>query len=295
MIVSIGEVGVNLDFYPWIRLFDPNGGLVITRNSGAATQFEVTANLTGTYTLRVGSNNSNTYFDGTGDYVLRRVKVPGTYVVSQGDQGGTMTNGDNHTGHIDLGDVDVWTFAANQNDAIAVSIGEIPVGPSDPDPGFYPWIRLYNPLGAPVQARNGGDVAQIGTGILTAPITGTYTVVVGTNNSNIYFDGTGDYILTLAKVPGTFVVPTGDHGGLLTNGAIHTGRIDLGDLDMWSFSANQGDAITVSIGEVLVSPTEPDPGFYPWIRLYDPLGALAGTRNGGNVAQVVATAGLTGT
>ena len=48
--------------------------------------------------------------------------------------------------------------------------------------------------------------------------------------------------------PGTFTTSTGDEGGSLINGAKHTGTITLGDIDVWTISAVQGDVIVASIG-----------------------------------------------
>src|SRR3989442_7926760 len=85
---------------------------------------------------------------------------------------------------------------------------------------------------------------------MTAPTTGTYTVIVGTNDGFGRNEDTGSYLLTLAKGPGAFATSTGDEGGDLTNGATHAGAIYLGDLDQWSFTATQGDYIALSMGEV---------------------------------------------
>ena len=83
----------------------------------------------------------------------------------------------------------------------------------------------------------------------------------------------GDYLLHLVKAPGTLIVPAGDEGGPMINGANHAGRIGAqggtptlhrADLDAWTFTAAQNDAILLSVGEVLNS--EIDPDFRPWIR-----------------------------
>ena len=88
----------------------------------------------------------------------------------------------------------------------------------------------------------------------------------------------GHYLLTLVKVPGGFVVADGDQGGPIDSGLNHPGRIILGDLDPWTFTANKNDAIVLNIGEPIEG--EVDPGFYPWIRLFGPDGALLGSRAG---------------
>src|SRR4029077_6878867 len=85
---------------------------------------------------------------------------------------------------------------------------------------------------------------------VTAPTTGTYTVIVGTNDGYGRNNDTGSYLLTLAKGPGTCATSTGDEGGALPNGATQASTIYLGDLDQWSFTATQGDYIALSMGEV---------------------------------------------
>ncbi|MDX1744472.1 MAG: Ig-like domain-containing protein, partial [Halobacteriales archaeon] len=269
--VNIGELADGTGFVPWIRLVSPTGASITGDFGGVAAQFTVpNAPETGTYTVVVGTNDSGR--DGSGDYQLTLARVPGTSVVPTGDEGGALTNGENHTGSIHLGDLDQWTFDATAGDWISVNIGELANGT-----GFVPWIRLISPTGASITGSSGGLAAQLT--VQNAPETGTYTVVVGTNDSGQ--DGTGDYQLTLAKVPGTFVVPSGDDGGALTNGENHTGSIHLGDLDQWTFEATAGDWISVNIGE-LADGT----GFVPWIRLISPSGALVAGDFGSIAAQV---------
>src|SRR3989442_4910144 len=112
--------------------------------------------------------------------------------------------------------------------------------------GFQPWIRLVSPSGVLLGNGIGASAVQIA---VTAPTTGTYTVIVGTNDGFGRNNDTGSYLLTLAKGPGTFVVSDGDEGGPMTDGVNHAGAIYLGDLDMWSFTATQGQVITLSISE----------------------------------------------
>ena len=104
--------------------------------------------------------------------------------------------------------------------------------------------------------RGDGDLAAE-VGFFT-PLTGTYTVVVASNDTG--YDAVGDYNLRLAITPGTYTVPVGDQGGPLTNSANHPGRIVIGDLDTWTFTANQNDAAIVRIGEVPVDSGTVDPG-----------------------------------
>ena len=73
----------------------------------------------------------------------------------------------------------------------------------------------------------------------------------------------------------------GDQGGPLTNGALHTGEILQGDLDVWTFTATAGDRIAVHIGEI----TDTD-DFRPWIRLWAPNGTILASQSGTGAAAI---------
>ena len=84
----------------------------------------------------------------------------------------------------------------------------------------------------------------------------------------------------------------------LTNGGNHSGSIGTtgGDFDEWTFSAVAGDAILLSIGEVLVNPGGPgDPGFNPWITLVAPDTTTTWAADGELVAAIDVRAPQTGT
>src|SRR5207253_2066722 len=130
---------------------------------------------------------------------------------------------------------------------------------------FEPQIRLYDPAGAQVGSSVGDLAAEIA---VTAPSSGTYTVVVSDGNlahSGDSLGNTGTYRLHLARSPGAFVVSGGDEGGDLINGATQDGSIHSGDLDMWSFTASAGDTIALRVALAIYSGN-----FEPQIRLYDP-------------------------
>src|SRR5688572_21440993 len=199
-------------------------------------------------------------------------KTPGPIAVSAGDQGGSLTNGALHTGEILQGDLDVWSFTANSGERIAVNIGQV----TETD-DFRPWIRRWAPNGSELGSQFGVDAAQIDGAI--AAVTGTYLVLVGSADSGV--NGSGTYRLTMTKTPGPITVSASDQGGPLTNGALHTGEILQGDLDVWSFTANSGERIAVNVGQV----TETD-DFRPWIRLWAPNGAQLGSQFGTEAAQI---------
>src|SRR5439155_1410301 len=217
--------------------------------------------------------------DGTGTPGNR--STPLTLTVS-GSAPRSLINGQTYSGTISApGELHTWTFTAAAGDYIALSIGE--VAPASAD--FTPWIRLVSPTGVLLGTGVGGLGAQLA---VTAPASGTNSVVVGTNDTG--FDATGSYLLTLAKGPGAFATSTGDEGGDLPNGAPQAGTIYLGDLDQWSFTATQGDYIALSMGEVAPATA----GFQPWIRLVSPTGVLLGNGIGTSAVQIAATAAPTG-
>lgn len=299
ILLSVGEIppsGPDSGFRPWIRLFQPNGAEIGSAAGAVAARINVTAPFSGTYTVLVrdqpfGSNPG----DRLGDYQLHFILVPGA--LSHGDHGGTLQSGANQEGAIHRADLDPWTFEADQGDAIIVRIGE--VLESETDPGFRPWIRLYQPNGVLVESAAGNLVASIN---VTAPFSGLYTVVVADQPfGSDEGAASGDYLLHLVKVPGTSIIPSGDDGGVLQSGANQAGRIGApgadptlhrGDLDVWTFEANQNNAILLRIGEVI--PGEEDPGFRPWIRLFDPTGDELGSAAGGLVASISVVAPRTG-
>src|SRR2546427_293388 len=103
-----------------------------------------------------------------------------------------MTNGATYAGNIYQGDFDTWTFTATQGDYIALSMGAV----SPISAHFAPWIRLVSPTGALLgNSATGQGAADIAA---TAPTSGTYTVIVGSYLSG-YYDGTGNYLLTLTR------------------------------------------------------------------------------------------------
>jgi hypothetical protein len=250
IVLRMGGTGYN----PWIRLFGPNGVMVAQGFDGSSgirdADLRTQATNSGVFTVVAGSY----YLNGTGNYILTLAKSPGAIVVSPGDEGGPMTNGFQHTGVIDQGDLDVWSFSANAGDGIVLRMGGT---------GYNPHIRLFGPNG--VMVAQGFDASF---GIRDADLriqatnSGVFTVVAG----SYYLNGTGNYILTLAKSPGAIAVSPGDEGGPMANGFQHAGVMESGDIDVWSFSANAGDSIALRMGTTNA--------FNPWIRLFGPNGVM---------------------
>jgi len=149
-----------------------------------------------------------------------------------------------------------WTFTASVGDSLVVRAGLI-TGNLDP------WVRLYGPGGTLLGGNADGTVGEVA---VRATNSGTFTVVI--SDGSTYDNHTGDYRLTLAKTGSPIVVSPGDEGGPMTNGVMHTGAISVGDLDVWSFTAQAGEALVVRAGIITGSGN-----LYPWVRLYGPDGA----------------------
>src|SRR2546427_112132 len=189
--LSMGAVSpISAHFAPWIRLVSPTGALLGNSSTGqGASDIAATAPTSGTYTVIVGSYLSG-YFDGTGSYLLTLAQGPGAVVVSNGDEGGPMTNGATYAGNIYQGDFDTWTFTATQGDYIALSMGAV----SPISAHFAPWIRLVSPTGALL-----GNSSTFFLMIRRPPRSTLfpYTTLFRSSYLSGYFDGTGSYLLTL--------------------------------------------------------------------------------------------------
>jgi len=199
--IKIGEVVLSeIDplFVPWIRLIGPTGVLVAQDVGNLTATIAVNAPLSGTYTLLVTDSAINRESSHAGSYLLTMFRTPGPFIVPTSDNGGVLLNGVGRAGALYSGDLDAWTFTATIGHAFTVNINEVIPGP---DPGFVPWIRLIGPTGALVAQALGTTTATIN--IVSAPLTGIYTVIVSDSDSNREGSATGNYVLTATGVDPT--------------------------------------------------------------------------------------------
>ena len=273
IIIRVGEITQTNNFTPRIRLMNPLGAQQVADSGPVVVGIAVTATNTGTFTVMVDGVAANA----TGAYRVTLLKVPGAITVAPGDEGGPLTNGFTHTGNIDVGDMDVWTFSANAGDNLTLRLGELTAGSS-----FTPGLWIYGPNGAQLDFYGSSAVAgEVG---VRATNSGTFTVAVADFNAGASYAGTGGYRLTLAKTGSPVLISPGDEGGPMTNGITHTGTIDLGDLDVWTFSANAGDSIFVAMGESVAGSA-----LTPVLWLYGPNGALLASFGSSTVAAEIST------
>ena len=148
---------------------------------------------------------------------------------------------------------------------------------------FRPLVTVYAPSGTVIGSGSGSGCSSLdGLVQITAATNGTFRIAV----SSYYGNGTGAYLLSLAKVPGEFVVSPGDEGGPLTNNVGSPGVIELGDIDMWSFEATTGDSILLRMGS---------PGYRPHFQIFGPRGTPLGTATGSGSSDVDAYISISAT
>ena len=254
----------NTSFDPLLRVFGPDGALLRedAANVGAeADAFELAVG--GTYYVVVRDLGD----DNTGSYALTFVRVPAAQP-AEGDSG-PIQSGQRRTGTIDVGDLDVYTFAASAGESAVVLLGDAE------NTSFDPHLRVFAPGGSPV----GEDAANVGAGLdlLDLPQTGTYTVVV----RDLGDDNTGTYALSLAKLPGAQQPDTLDNdGGTLPGGQSRSGAVTPGDLDVYTFTLAAGASATVRLTDLL------NTSFDPRLDVFGPNGVRI-DNDSGNTAAVV--------
>gem|GEM_PF-1078088 len=251
----------SLTVTPWLHLYGPNGALVGQTTSGNTLArdgyLNVQATNAGPYTLVA----SAVYAGQVGAYNLHFVRAPGSFVVSPGDQGGELVNGAIQTGTLNLGDLDAWSLSAQSGEELFIRMGAT---------NATPWLRMFGPTGALIaESVAGNTLARDGYLTLQATNAGTYLVVAAA----AYAGQTGGYGIHLAQSLAPITVSPADDGGELQNGTEHTGFVQLGDLDVWSFTAQAGEGLFVRTGATNAT---------PWLRMFGPTGALIAESVAGN-------------
>jgi hypothetical protein len=191
-------------------------------------------------------------------------------VVDIADAQTALVNGGIQTGTLPVNTTNSYSLSANVGDTINLRVGTT---------GFDGSLRLYGPNGVLLASAGGATDVPLS---FTATNSGTFTVLL----NSWFAGGAGSFNLYLAQMPETFTVPQGDAGGPMANDGKYAGTINLGEMDMWSFSASAGDSINLRVGAT---------GFAGDLRLYGPNGALLASAGGATDDPISYTATNTGT
>lgn len=258
IIVRLATINGTNTFAPQLRLYDPRGNLLST-GYGAGDPAEVVARVTTNGTFLVVAADNNSEKNGTGNYRITCAKTAAAIVTSSGDEGGPMTGAGSYNGVIDLGDLDVWSFAAAAGEKIDLQMSEVVSGS-----GLNPQIRLYNPDGSSLGSGFDTSTVQI---VRTAPTSGYYTVVLGSGGASL--TGAGSYTFLVnglinalrtapVKVSGTNLI-IGGIGGIPGGNVVLTSTTNIvTPANQWiPILTNQFNSFGVFIVTNHINATEP--------------------------------------
>ncbi|MGL4400444.1 MAG: hypothetical protein ACRCXD_11290 [Luteolibacter sp.] len=244
---------------PYIEIVSPTGTSLDVGfdSTGNGTNAIATAPVTGTYTILVSDSNN----DQTGTYRLSVVTAPAAIAVTD-DNRLDVVSGSDLEGSLEKGDYDVFTIQATAGAVIRAGLG-ILTGTADP------YVEIVSPSGASLDV--GFDSTGNGTNaIATAPVTGTYTILVSDSNN----DQTGTYRLSVVTAPAAFIARGSNTS--LSSGVGVTASLAKGDFDMHVFGGITGDNVNIALSQLAAI------GFSARFELISPSGQSVLSRSSGN-------------
>ncbi|MHC1767999.1 MAG: hypothetical protein AB9869_27635 [Verrucomicrobiia bacterium] len=128
-------------FAPRVRIYDAGGSLVAAASGPADSDFsearlEYRPAATNAFTAVVDASLP----EETGGYRLFYLKLPRPAETPPADDGGALTNGNNHDGTTAVGDLDVWTLQANAGDRVTFELSQLSGGTS-----YSPRALVFSP------------------------------------------------------------------------------------------------------------------------------------------------------
>ncbi|HET7505875.1 MAG TPA: hypothetical protein VFK02_32875, partial [Kofleriaceae bacterium] len=248
---------------PSFTIYNPSGTVVVNASGGSVASSSFAAAVSGTYTVVVYDWSSG--WMATGDYKLYFTRSPGA------NAGGLLAPGGITLGHLDEGEIDSYTFTANQGEGIFFRLVDIAGG------SLTPALTVYGPTGTTVTSASSANVANAS---FSASATGTYTVVIYDVSAG--FASTGDYRLYFTRAPGA------NAGGALTPGGSVSAHLEEGALDSYTFFAIAGERVTLQLTDLAAGPLVPS------FTVYRPTGAVVVNASGGDVANAAFAVPVTG-
>ncbi|MFC7337847.1 hypothetical protein ACFQY0_11715 [Haloferula chungangensis] len=191
-----------------------------------------------------------------------------------------IVSGSDVAGSVGPGDwTDSYTIEVSAGAVIRAAVGEV----SDTD--FDPAVEILSPTGAAL-ASSYSNSTGTSAYVASAPVSGTYTIVVSDYSSN----EAGNYNLSVFAGAAT---QSSVHDNYLnaSSGSDFTGKIDVGELDILTIEVPAGAVINAAVGE------STDTGFDPSIEIISPTGGSLGYSysNSTGTNAYVASAPVSGT
>lgn len=229
--VTLNVGRTSLDYTLEVDVFDPKGTLVYDGPTGGLVSYDVLLNsftLPGTYTVQVKSADGGR----PGTYNLTYVKLPGAQTLPATE--GALVNGASKTGTITVADIDLYTFQAAPGSSVTLDLSRTSIG-------YYPEVDIFAPNGVMVYDGPVDGAASYDLLLNSFTQTGTYTVMVKDAKGG----NTGDYNLTFLQIGLPLTLPADE--GALVSGVTKSGNLTAGDLDIYTFQATAGNAVTIDL------------------------------------------------
>jgi len=249
---------------PAFTVKNPAGATVASGSGEDVAAASFSANATGIFSIAISDASSQP--SPLTSFGLNIAVAPGSHT------GGALSPGNVMPGHIDLGELDSYTFTASVGEGIVLRAADLAGG------ALVPAFNVYGPTGSLVNWTWGYDVASLA---FAAPATGTYTVVLYDNSGG--FAAAGDYNLYYVKAPGAH------KGGALSPGNVVPAHLELGALDSYTFTASVGEGIVLRAADLAGG------ALVPAFNVYGPTGSLVNWTWGYDVASLAFAAPATGT
>ena len=189
---------------------------------------------TGTYTIIVQDAGLNH----TGSYKITLLNLTRGPTNSAGDpDGGPIASGETLSGSLNVSDMDGFQFYGEAGDRILID-ADVVSGVY----GFNTEIILIAPdRTTEIDTLTGGDLLDH-----TLVQTGTYTFIVQDAGLN----HTGNYKITLLRMPGATSSPGDFDGGLIPPGETLSGALAVSDMDGFQFYGKVNDRVMINVDVV---------------------------------------------